>query len=1570
MKKKTTRRDHSKKRTRSVRPFQGMELLDNRTLFTGDIFATILHDLNGNGVKDNAPEEPPLAGWTVFVETVNRNGIRDVGEPFAVTDIDGEAFITGITKGKWDVTEELPAGWSPTSSDGITQRINVDNGEVTDVVFLNEPTGTSGTINGTVWDDVNGDGIRDVGDQGISGWTVFIDTNLDDFLNPGESSTITDGSGFFEFTGLATGRHRVVEIVPADWDTTLGYDSKNNVDVIAGFTETIDFGNFSTVDQGSIGGTVWNDVNADGLRAAGDLGLSGWTIYLDLNSNNSLDASEPSTLTDLAGDYLIPNLNPGTYRVAEVIQPGWNTSPGHPSAVNVTVVQEGTHTATFANFTPANGAVTGTIYSDANGNGIQEIGESGLSNWIVYIDQNGNGVVDASEPSTLTNSSGSYLLDDVSIGTNVIRELPAVGYTPTAPGTGMQTVNVLNATTVSGVNFGNKQRTDGAISGNVYVDSNKNGIRDHGERGLPGITVYIDANNNSFLDAGEKSVVTSIDLFYTPAANEAGNYSFDKLPAGNFVLREIVPVPQNATPESMRVKNITLSTGEDRQGVNFGNIFRPNEIHGIKFNDINENGVRDPGEPAQGGVTVYLDLNRNNSLDLIEPRTITNADGSYAFTGLEPGAYIVRAILPQNHQGSYPGTVGGILWPTGISNPARGNVTTSNPLTFSLEEGQTYSSTVSITLPLTGGLTNAADVFLLFDDTGSFTGNSPIVRAAFPQIINTLQTNLPGMDLGFGVGRLEEYGNFAAEYGTGRPFILNQPILSQSTAGFSTAIQAALDRTAPGYGGDQPETDIEALYQTVTGAGFDGNNNGNTTDSGSAGLASTQTNPGNSGDVPAFSSFTPDPANNVLAPDGTIGGAGFRTGALPVILLATDTGFAYQPKAETSITGINGLTIPVSQMTQTSRNTTPFNSGAGIQETITALNALGALVIGIGTNPQATIDPRQQLEAISKLTGSINTTTTTISNGTTDPIAPGDPLYFQIASGFGASVANGVIAAIQNAVTTTSMNIELKSSDPSVQISMTPGVVNGVGAGDTATFNITFTGDGRPHRFDLQFVRQGTNVVIGSLPVVIGTPVPGDCYEYDDLEEGEIEIDDDFGSYATLAVGGVISGQIFEDRDSDDSHDLSEPYDVGKTVYLDLNNNNTLDAGEPSTITDAIGSYIFTGLADGSYFVRQAESTSHAGENHNVTLATSSATSTNFSNIPIAFAAHTGMTTFNVTGNGAYAEISVDGTPTYSILKSDVPSLTFDAAAGDTTVIVDFSTFDPAPAGGILLTGGDAGDIIEVRGNGAGDQFSIGTAGQITHGSSTIDFTGMGKLKLAGGLYDITTDLGNIDLSVSGAAAQAVLRQSQHLKTLNLDGGALVHSDSTDPLSPAMVVGGVSITNGKLVITPNGGISGVSKLGSLTLGANGLIDLNNNDLIIDYGTNPTPLTVIESALASGLPILGGNATSGIGSSQAGLGFNGTFIGILDNGSVGGAVTSLSGFTDFSSNSILVKYTWFGDSNLDGAVDGSDYALIDTGLTSGGTNAGWVFGDLDYSGQVDASDYALIDTGFGAQNAVL
>ncbi|HEX4793152.1 MAG TPA: choice-of-anchor Q domain-containing protein [Humisphaera sp.] len=65
-----------------------------------------------------------------------------------------------------------------------------------------------------------------------------------------------------------------------------------------------------------------------------------------------------------------------------------------------------------------------------------------------------------------------------------------------------------------------------------------------------------------------------------------------------------------------------------------------------------------------------------------------------------------------------------------------------------------------------------------------------------------------------------------------------------------------------------------------------------------------------------------------------------------------------------------------------------------------------------------------------------------------------------------------------------------------------------------------------------------------------------------------------------------ISGKVFDDANGDGKIDNGE-FGVGLwTVYLDLNNNGKLDAGDRSATTDIGGNWAFTGLAAGSYVVR------------------------------------------------------------------------------------------------------------------------------------------------------------------------------------------------------------------------------------------------------------------------------------------------------------------------------------------------------------------------------------------------
>ncbi len=76
---------------------------------------------------------------------------------------------------------------------------------------------------------------------------------------------------------------------------------------------------------GRIEGVNFEDLDGDSVRDEEEPSLSGWTIYLDVNNNNILDDGERSTVTGTGTDgaYSFPDLLPGTYVVAELLQAGW-----------------------------------------------------------------------------------------------------------------------------------------------------------------------------------------------------------------------------------------------------------------------------------------------------------------------------------------------------------------------------------------------------------------------------------------------------------------------------------------------------------------------------------------------------------------------------------------------------------------------------------------------------------------------------------------------------------------------------------------------------------------------------------------------------------------------------------------------------------------------------------------------------------------------------------------------------------------------------------------------------------------------------------------------------------------------------------------------------------------------------------------------------------------------------------------------------------------------------------------------------------------------------------------------
>ena len=415
---------------------------------------------------------------------------------------------------------------------------------------------------------------------------------------------------------------------------------------------------------------------------------------------------------------------------------------------------------------------------------------------------------------------------------------------------------------------------------------------------------------------------------------------------------------------------------------------------------------------------------------------------------------------------------------------------------------------VCITLP-PDAIADKVDVFFLFDDTGSFAGFVPTVSAIFSGLVGDLETLLPGVEFGFGVGRFEDYGGpgngFSSESLGGRPFILNQPIVTAADAGGpvarDTLVASALGQTAPGFGGDAPESGIaEGLYQVATGVGFDGDGDGLTTGVGGlqvAGAPATQTAPDDSGDVPAFATLDPG-----VISSGTVGGAGFRSDALRLVILATDicSISAFDPAGPIPATIIGtgsteavaeyacSSTTPgiarfgfVSDSLTSAGNTVPgavVPLGAGtVPATVVALNAEGIRVLGMGpgagpvmagTGPSG--DPSVFLSALARTTGAV------------DDI--GDPLVFDIDAPGG--LAAEIVAAIEVTVTLPiDLSLMTDGGEPGdLSVGFFPSLMPDVAPDETACFDVTFTGTASPMgMFDLDFKDDASAAVLGSIPV-------------------------------------------------------------------------------------------------------------------------------------------------------------------------------------------------------------------------------------------------------------------------------------------------------------------------------------------------------------------------------------------------------------------------------------------------------------------------------------------------------
>jgi hypothetical protein len=70
------------------------------------------------------------------------------------------------------------------------------------------------------------------------------------------------------------------------------------------------------------------------------------------------------------------------------------------------------------------------------------------------------------------------------------------------------------------------------------------------------------------------------------------------------------------------------------------------------------------------------------------------------------------------------------------------------------------------------------------------------------------------------------------------------------------------------------------------------------------------------------------------------------------------------------------------------------------------------------------------------------------------------------------------------------------------------------------------------------------------------------------------------------------------------------------------------------------------------------------------------------------------------------------------------------------------------------------------------------------------------------------------------------------------------------------------------------------------------------------------------------------------------------------------------------NTVLLKYTYAGDANLDGKINIDDYGRIDGNVAASGSVFGYYNGDFNFDGKINIDDYGIIDGNINAQGAAL
>lgn len=630
----------------------------------GSVSGQVRNDADGDG--DLGDPDLGLTNVTVVLFTdPNGDGNPIDGEAIAtnLTDAVGDYVFSGITTGRYVVVETDPPGFASTAD---SQGAN-DN-----QVAVLLPGGVNSTGNdfldvrpadlgGSVRHDLDGDGDLADPDAGITNVTVVLFSDPNGDGDPADGSALatnlTDSLGQYLFAGLLPDDYVLVETDPPGFVSTADTQGANDNEIA---WTLISAGNstnnvFFDAIVADISGQVRNDVDGDGDLGDPDLGITNVTVRLFTDPNgdgNPVDGVAILTnLTDTAGDYVFTDVTPGRYVVVETDPAGLastaDSDGGDPNQIVMGLISD-TDTTGNDFLDSVLAAINGQVREDLDLDGNLADPDPGLPGVTIVLSTDPNGDGDPADGSAIatnvTDGTGHFSFPALGDGDYVLDETDLAGFSSTADSQGTNdnriAVNLPGGLSSTNNVFLDSQSAD--IRGQVRHDLDGDGDLGDAEPGFPGVTIRLFTDPNGDGDAADGLPIA------TNITDASGDYLFAAVYTGAFVVVESDPVAFVSTADTDAPNDNQIGVTMPGSVESTTNDFldtRPVTVSGQVRDDIDGDG--DFADPDVGitNVTIRLFTDPDSDGDpvdgLVVATNFTGAAGTYAFTAVIPGPYVV-----------------------------------------------------------------------------------------------------------------------------------------------------------------------------------------------------------------------------------------------------------------------------------------------------------------------------------------------------------------------------------------------------------------------------------------------------------------------------------------------------------------------------------------------------------------------------------------------------------------------------------------------------------------------------------------------------------------------------------------------------------------------------------------------------------------------------------------------------------------------------------------------------------------------------------------------------------------